>query len=250
MLDYREAEAKLIHARTGREMERRKIQNNTYLVRLDEDTIGLLLHRTYIATYHRDSSVVLDSGGWRTYTTKDRLNGWVRGWTLFSGRHHRRAETSWWMVPRGRSAWAQPEGWVPFFDDIHVHQDTGAVLSPDEELVREMESRDPGPTKSDKVKEYLTMLTDPEQMAKIAAQPTRRYRPLNEREMARFMLESQYIDMSVIYTALRIDAAKRGELHRSPEQETLEWLDMMAEGREPPRIRSIIRNAINYLEKC
>lgn len=94
------------------------------------------------------------------------------------------------------------------------------------------------------------MLTDPEQMAKIAAQPTRRYGPSNEREMARFMLESQYIDMSVIYTALRIDAAKRGELDRSPEQETLEWLDMMARGEEPPRIRSIIRNAINYLEKC
>lgn len=51
----------------------RKIGNNTYLHRLDADTIALRLHATDVVTF-RPGTVTLDSGGWRTVTTKDRLN--------------------------------------------------------------------------------------------------------------------------------------------------------------------------------
>lgn len=247
-MDYYEAEKRLRHAGHGNEMPRRKLQNNTYLERLGRDCIGLLLHNTYIAEFRADRSVVLDSGGWRTATTKDRLS-WVGGWRVFSGRHVSRAETHWWLAPIDYRTWADgKDGWVPFFDGIHVHQRTGEVLSADEELEREMEYRDPGPSKREKIAEYLTLFTEPEKMARVAAVKTNVEDPIRENHMAYAMLENQFVDLSVIYKALRLDAAKRGELDRSPERETMEWLDMLQEGREPPRVRSIIRNFITYLE--
>lgn len=44
---------------------------------------ALRYHDTDVVTYHPDGSLVLDSGGWRTVTTKDRLNqvGAVRVWS-------------------------------------------------------------------------------------------------------------------------------------------------------------------------
>lgn len=61
----------------GRNMLRRKVGNNTYLVRnsgVTGDKIHLKLHNTYIMTFYADGKTELNSGGWRTVTTKDRLN--------------------------------------------------------------------------------------------------------------------------------------------------------------------------------
>mgnify|MGYP005825807367 FL=1 len=55
----------------------RKVGNNTYLVRRG-DNIALRLHRTDVVTFQPDNSVVLDSGGWLTVTTKNRMNEVVR----------------------------------------------------------------------------------------------------------------------------------------------------------------------------
>lgn len=55
----------------------RKIANNTYLER---DTVGtdiyVRLHSTRIIAFHDDGTVTYKTGGWHTYTTKDRLNNY------------------------------------------------------------------------------------------------------------------------------------------------------------------------------
>lgn len=52
----------------------KKVANNTYLERIDSETIGVRLHRTHVVTIHADGSYRLNSGGWRTVTTKSRIN--------------------------------------------------------------------------------------------------------------------------------------------------------------------------------
>lgn len=51
-----------------------KVGNNTYLKRLDTNTIALQLHDTYVLMYRVDGTVQLNSGGFKTNTTKKRLN--------------------------------------------------------------------------------------------------------------------------------------------------------------------------------
>ena len=68
MTNYTQAETKL-NCRTSR-----KIANNTTLHRIDADSIAVQLHATNVVTYHRDGRIILNTGGWRTSTTKTRLN--------------------------------------------------------------------------------------------------------------------------------------------------------------------------------
>lgn len=58
---------------TGRNKQSRKLANNTYAAR-DGDDIVIRLHSTNIVTYKPDGRVVLDTGGWKTKTTRDRIN--------------------------------------------------------------------------------------------------------------------------------------------------------------------------------
>lgn len=53
--------------------KRRKLANNTWLEHNVRGGISIVLHETAIVTYHRDGSTTLDSGGWQTATTRDRL---------------------------------------------------------------------------------------------------------------------------------------------------------------------------------
>jgi len=52
----------------------KKIANNTCLVRESQDEIAVKLHDTNVVTFHKDGSIVLNSGGWKTVTTKSRIN--------------------------------------------------------------------------------------------------------------------------------------------------------------------------------
>jgi hypothetical protein len=70
MQSYTDADAQL----TGRCKDRRKIANNTWLERRDDETIAVRLHQTDVVTYRADGSITLDTGGWFTVTTKDRMN--------------------------------------------------------------------------------------------------------------------------------------------------------------------------------
>lgn len=53
------------------------IMGNTRLIRLDEHTVAVRFHNTYIVTFHRDGSIDLNSGGWQTVTTKARINSFL-----------------------------------------------------------------------------------------------------------------------------------------------------------------------------
>lgn len=50
------------------------LENNTKLVKVDDNTFGVKLHATNVVLIHRDGTYTLNTGGWQTVTTKDRLN--------------------------------------------------------------------------------------------------------------------------------------------------------------------------------
>lgn len=51
-----------------------EVGHNTYLRRLADNKIGVHLHRTDVVVYYKDGTVELNSGGFETVTTKDRMN--------------------------------------------------------------------------------------------------------------------------------------------------------------------------------
>lgn len=100
MNPYKKAEIRL-NGRTSK-----KVANNTTL-RLDllplvtgqaepQRAIRLRLHLTDILTFLPDGSTVVNSGGWKTVTTKARLNDWLPfGWRLVQS-----AGQWYWLPPR------------------------------------------------------------------------------------------------------------------------------------------------------
>jgi hypothetical protein len=56
--------------------DRKVLGNNTALERRDNGTIAVRLHNTDVVVFHPDYRVVLNSGGFKTKTTKDRLNSY------------------------------------------------------------------------------------------------------------------------------------------------------------------------------
>jgi hypothetical protein len=77
----------------GRNPNTRKVANNTYVERRGED-FAVRLHNTDVVTFKADCRIVLDSGGWQTVTTKDRINASLNhDWAL-------RSEKGVWRVER------------------------------------------------------------------------------------------------------------------------------------------------------
>lgn len=72
MNTYETLNAKL----SGRNASGRKIGNNTYAERRG-DAIAIRLHSTDILTFNADGTIVANSGGWKTVTTKARLNEYL-----------------------------------------------------------------------------------------------------------------------------------------------------------------------------
>lgn len=71
MQSYEQAAVKL------GQRDSRKVANNTYLQKRGED-IAVRLHSTDVVLYHKDGTATLNSGGWLTKTTKERINNAVR----------------------------------------------------------------------------------------------------------------------------------------------------------------------------
>lgn len=63
---------RMVRGQTNR--ERRKVGNNTYAEILPDGSVGIMLHSTYVVKIHPDDTYTLNSGGWHTSTTKDRIN--------------------------------------------------------------------------------------------------------------------------------------------------------------------------------
>ena len=72
-MSYSQTLAKLGHMADGSVRPSRKIDNKTYLKSRQGDVIAVQLHSTDIIKFYPDGTVVYDSGGWKTITTKDRM---------------------------------------------------------------------------------------------------------------------------------------------------------------------------------
>jgi hypothetical protein len=60
----------------GRNKLSRKSENNTWIEQRGEN-IAVRLHNTDVVLYKPDGGFVLDTGGWHSVTTKDRINGYA-----------------------------------------------------------------------------------------------------------------------------------------------------------------------------
>lgn len=54
--------------------DRLVVKGNTFVVREDYETVGVIFHGTLILTVNMDGVITLNSGGYKTTTTKRRLN--------------------------------------------------------------------------------------------------------------------------------------------------------------------------------
>lgn len=70
-MTYNEA---ILMVRGKRNANRRKVGNNTYAEILHDNSVGIMLHSTYVVKIHPDNTYTLQTGGWQTLTTKDRIN--------------------------------------------------------------------------------------------------------------------------------------------------------------------------------
>lgn len=70
-MNYNEAVSMV---RGKRNAKRRKVGNNTYAEILHDNSVGIMLHSTYVVKIHPDNTYTLQTGGWQTVTTKDRIN--------------------------------------------------------------------------------------------------------------------------------------------------------------------------------
>lgn len=85
----------------GRCEKSRKLAKHTYAERRDNTSIAIRFHNTDIVTFMKNGSIALDSGGWRTVTTMERMNRYLpepyrvrtisRIWYLSTGGWDRKA---------------------------------------------------------------------------------------------------------------------------------------------------------------
>lgn len=122
-LTYEKAEEYL---RSGRDPDDRPLQNNTRLQRLGSGDIAVVLHDTDVVTLHEDGSFTLDSGGWYTQTTKDRLN-------TYAPFGYVRQENGVWY-------WEYDGDSINFEDGMTVHPDGTVSGARSDEEVSELEA--------------------------------------------------------------------------------------------------------------
>lgn len=120
------AQAQEMCQKRGKPADSRKIGNNTYIERRGED-FAVRLHNTDILTIRPDNSFVVDTDGWLTVTTKDRLNTFApRGVQFYSERGQ-------WQVHFGN--W-QDGRKQPYADGMVIYPSSegGWTTDPDTEL--------------------------------------------------------------------------------------------------------------------
>lgn len=70
-MTYNEA-LSMVHGKTNRKS--RKVGNNTYAEIEYDNSVSIRLHGTAVVRFYPNGLVKLNSGGWQTSTTKDRIN--------------------------------------------------------------------------------------------------------------------------------------------------------------------------------
>lgn len=95
--------------------EQKKIGNNTYLVNRGNGEVAIRLHATDILTFRPDGKVVIRTNGWRSVTTKARINEYCP----FSG------------ISQKRGVWYYGSTKVEVMEGDIVDAVTGAVARKD-----------------------------------------------------------------------------------------------------------------------
>ena len=97
------------------------------------------LFNTHILTYHKDGSVTLNSGTWKTKTTKSRLNDYQDVCVVYQDKN------VWYVAVKDGDSyyWDTPEEErIPFEDGMRVHPDGTVVYpgdaAPDTEEIRDL----------------------------------------------------------------------------------------------------------------
>lgn len=111
----------------GRNHESRKLANHTYLERRGEN-IAVRLHQTDILIFSPDGAIEYNTGGWKTSTTKERMNsfGSLNLWT----------ERGVWYIGKG---WSKEGKRVVYADGMKVMPDgtvVGAGEAPDLKILK------------------------------------------------------------------------------------------------------------------
>ena len=121
VMNYETANSQL----EGRCKLSRKVGNNTYLIRnsgVAGDSIHLNLHDTYIITWYADGRTELNSGGWRTVTTKARMNEFIEGYSISQNRGQ-------WYVSHRNPKYNGTCG-MPYWIEDCLYDD-GMIFNPD-----------------------------------------------------------------------------------------------------------------------
>lgn len=71
------AEAEQVFAKARNKSQGKPVGNNTRLARNRDGGLCLILHQTAVVVYRPDGKIVLNSGGWKTVTTKERINNFT-----------------------------------------------------------------------------------------------------------------------------------------------------------------------------
>lgn len=105
----------------GRNKRSRVIANNTYVERCTDDRIAIRLHNTNVVEFTRSGLIILNSGGWRTVTTKDRIHTFLPAGIYLSS-----IKGVWHLVSQGDLDGTWTTHWsVPFADHITIRQING-----------------------------------------------------------------------------------------------------------------------------
>lgn len=127
--------------------DRRKVAHNTYAHRV-ADGVAIRLHATDVVTFTDAGTVRLDSGGWRTVTTRDRQNRYAP-----AARVNQSDGVTWVTTNAGR---------FPFVDGFEYRPDTGEVLTDPKQLAAVITERDRRKEARKQVRHFLRMMTPEE----------------------------------------------------------------------------------------
>lgn len=89
------SKADILSGASGVVLKSRVIGNNTVEYSKDNGDRVIRLHDTDIITQKKNGDIVLDSGGWQTLTTKDRMNKHLAGVSIYQ------EKSIWYVVTNG-----------------------------------------------------------------------------------------------------------------------------------------------------
>lgn len=147
----------LFNERLARGILRRgvKLANNTYLTYPEPavggpDWFGVKLHATEVVKFYRNGDIVLDSGGWLTFTTKERMNRAVSSYYNDAS----------WRVWSDRGVWYVGTGNYSAGTHKHFAYADGMTLHPDGTVTGEGEDPNKQRKLRKRVKEYAKAYTE------------------------------------------------------------------------------------------